>query len=81
MGAKLSGNFRIMNSDALLTRAARQNDPRHVFYAAMLSSRTYADYLARVGAITVQPKTTDYAVTGEVEIRYCRDKRGWIADA
>ena len=81
MGAKLSGNFRIMNSDALRTRAARQDDPRHVFYAAMLSSRTYDDYLARVGSITVQPETTAYAVTGEMEIRYCRDKRGWIVNA
>jgi hypothetical protein len=80
MGTNLTGRFRILNSDALQTRADRQDDPRYVFYAAMLSSRTYSDYLARVGSVTVQPETTAYAVTGEMEIRYCRDRRGWIAD-
>jgi hypothetical protein len=81
MGASLTGRFRILNDAALRLRADRQDDPRHVFYAAMLSSRTYDDYLARVGSTTVQPETTAYAVTGEMEIRYCRDKRAWIADA
>ena len=81
MGSDLTGRFHILNNDAIQTRANREDDPRHVFYAAMLSSRTYNDYLARVGSVTVQPETTAYAVTGEMEIRYCRNKRGWIADA
>ena len=81
MGANLTGRFRILNNDALWMRADRQDDPRHVFYEAMLSCRTYSEYLTRVGSVTVQPETTAYAVTGEMEIRYCRDRRGWIADA
>lgn len=81
MGTDLKGRFRILNDTALRLRADRRDDPRHAFYAAMLSSSTYDDYLARVGSITVQPDTTAYAVTGEMEIRYCRDKRAWIADA
>jgi hypothetical protein len=76
-----SGRFRIVNDDMLRKKAERTDDPRHVFYEAMLSSGTYECYLARVGSVIVQPETTAYAVSGLMEIRYVRDRRGWIADA
>jgi hypothetical protein len=77
----LSGRFRIVNDHWVRKKAGNNSDPRNVFYKAMLSSQTYGEYLRRVGAITVQPETTAYVVTGEMEIRYCRNRRGWIADA
>jgi hypothetical protein len=80
MLAKLNGRFRVVNDARLRERAQRIEDPRHVFYEAMLSSKTYEDYLSRVGAMIVQPKTTAHAVSGFDELCYCRDRRGWIED-
>jgi hypothetical protein len=81
MSTNLSGRFRILNRDALEKQAARKSDPRHVFYEAMLAADTYQDYIALVGSVTVQPATTVYAVTGPMEFRYVKEKRGWIASA
>ena len=81
MSEKLSGRFRITNNDQIRRHAENTSDPRHVFYEAMLSCRTYDEYLAKMESVTVQPKTTAYKVTGAMEIRYCRSKLGWIADA
>jgi len=81
MSESFSGRFRITNNEQLRKHAENTDDPRHVFYKAMLSSRTYEEYLARVGSVTVQPATTAYAVTGRMEIRYCRNKLRWIVDA
>ncbi len=69
----LSGKYRIVNDHWLRKKAGDESDQRHVFYKAMLSCRTYEEYLARVGAISVQPETTAYVVTGEMEVRYCKD--------
>jgi hypothetical protein len=81
MSKNLSGRFRITNNDQIRKHAENIADPRHVFYEAMRSSRTYEEYLRTVGSVTVQPETTAYAVTAQMEIRYCRDRLGWIVDA
>jgi hypothetical protein len=80
MGVELRGRYKILNDAHLRKRASETHDPRHIFYEALLASETYEQYLARVGGVTVQPATTSYAVTGRMEIKYCRDRR-WIADA
>ena len=80
MDSELRGRFRILNNAMLKKKATELNDPRHIFYKAMLSSPTYEAYLAQVGSKIVQPKTTSYSVSGFMEIRYCRNQRHWIAD-
>ena len=80
MAERFTGRFRILNNDWIRKKAEDEKDPRHVFYKAMQSARTYNQYYDLVGLVTVQPKTTAYSVTGEMEMRYCRNQRRWIAD-
>ena len=81
MSEDLSGPYRIFNDTLLREKAARTHDPRHVFYKAMLLSRTYQAYFADVGEVVVEPETyRTRPVTASMEIRYCR-RNGWIADA
>ena len=75
MAEDLRGRFRIVNRCQIQKKAENIDDPRHVFYQAMLASGTYAEYLARAGSIIVQPETTAYSVSGEMEIRYVRNRR------
>jgi hypothetical protein len=59
---------------------AARNDPRNIFYKALLNSETYEGYLAKVGEIWVEVATHPSGpISGRMEIRYCRD-RGWIED-
>jgi hypothetical protein len=82
MSAELHGRYRILNDAALRKKAENTDDPRCVFYVAMLASQTYAEYLSKVGSVEVQPETyKTKPVSGRMEIVYCRDQRHWIADA
>ncbi len=44
----LTGRYRLLN-EAFLREKANRDDPRNVFYAAMLRNSTYTAYLAEVG--------------------------------
>lgn len=77
----MTGSFKILNHSAIKERAERVHDPRHVFYRALLITRTYEDYKSEVGSVKVRPETTSYVVTGDMEVKYVRDRRRWIADA
>lgn len=79
--SKLIGPYDVVNDFQLRRKANLTNDPRHIFYIAMLNSTTYRDYLAKVGNISVQPLTNKKLVSGEMEIFYARDQRRWIRDA
>jgi hypothetical protein len=78
---ELKGPYKIVNDTQMRERANKTDDPRHIFYTAGLTSRTYEEYLERVGHIKVDPPThPSRAVTGRVEIKWWRDQ-GWIRDA
>jgi hypothetical protein len=76
-----TGRYQILDHSAIKERAERDNDPRHIFYEALLACDTYESYRRRVGHVTVQPATTSYAVTGNMELDYVRNRRRWVADA
>lgn len=80
MNLELRGRYKILNDTFLREKANRETDPRHVFYIAILTSRTYEEYMSRVGHLEVKPDTyKTKPVTAAMEIRYCRKNR-WIAD-
>ncbi len=80
MSLELQGRYKILNDTLLREKANRESDPRHVFYIAILISRTYEEYLKRVGNLKVEPSTyKSKPVTASMEIRYCRRHR-WIID-
>ena len=78
-----AGPYVFVNQAMLRERANRRNDPRHIFYQAMLEHSTYEDYEAAVGGrtVTIDTRRGRRPVTGHAEIRYARDDRGWIEDA
>jgi hypothetical protein len=81
MKTNLSGNFILVNEAFLREKAHRQHDPRHVFYRAMLNTRTYEDYLNLVGDVEVSVDTYKKGpISGRKEILYARQKH-WIDDA
>jgi hypothetical protein len=49
----LVGRYTRVNAAFLRKRAGRRDDPRHVFYAAMLADDTYESYEAAVRGIEV----------------------------
>ena len=62
-------------------RAHQTDDPRNVFYKAMLQHDTYEDYLEQVGKVTVvAPTYKRAAISGHAEIIYARH-HGWIVDS
>jgi len=78
MKTDLSGNFILVNEPFLREKAHREHDPRHVFYQAMLDTRTYEDYLNLVGDVLVSVDTFKKGpISGRMEILYARRKR-WI---
>ena len=82
MSTELRGRYKILNDAALRKKANNNDDPRHIFYDAMLANNTYEGYLRQVGNKTVQPATyRTKPVSGLMEITYCRNQRRWIADA
>lgn len=76
----LSGGYRILARAFLREKANRTDDPRHVFYVAMLSNDRYEAYEAEVRGKTVTPETYKTGpVNGHMEILYAR-RHGWIED-
>lgn len=80
-GTNLRGAFVLINETLIREKANRKADPRHIFYKAMLETRTYEAYDAAVGGVQVSVETNKTGpISGRMEIKYAR-KRGWIADA
>jgi hypothetical protein len=70
-------------NEAILHEKANRDDPRHVFYVAMLKHRTYEGYLAEVGQTRVEvPGFKENPISGRREILFCRQRQNrWIVDA
>ena len=69
------------NNVDFLEKQAERDDPRNVFYRAMLRHGTYEAYLADVGRVAVEvPDKQVNPITGRMEILYAR-RNGWIVDA
>jgi len=78
-GSPLVGQYRVVATDFMHEKAAR-DDPRNIFYQALLQSRTYEAYLAKVGETWVEVASHPSGpISGRMEIRYARDS-GWIED-
>ncbi len=76
----IRGHYLILNEAFLREKANRSTDPRHKFYEAMLASRSYGEYLARVGRMEVEvPTFKTGPINGRMEILYARRRR-WIQD-
>lgn len=76
----ISGPYNLLNVGFLRQQAVR-DDPRNVFYAAMLKHRTYEAYLAEVGSVGVEvPNNKMNPITGRAEILYAR-RNGWVVDS
>lgn len=76
----ISGAYVRANEHFLREKAGR-NDPRNVFYRAMLENDTYEAYLARVGSINVEiPGLKTNPINGRMEILYAR-RNGWVEDS
>ena len=77
----LAGRYKIMNESILREKAGRENDPRHIFYEAMLENNSYAAYLAEVGQTLVNVEGYKAnPISGRMEILYARKYR-WVVDA
>lgn len=77
----LKGAFVLINESFIREKANRQDDPRHIFYKAMLETDTYEAYDAAVGGMKVSVEGYKAGpISGRMEIGYAR-KCGWIADA
>jgi hypothetical protein len=78
-GRPLVGRYKIVATDFMQEKAGR-DDPRNVFYQALLTSGTYEAYLAKVGETWVDVASHPSGpISGRMEVRYCRDS-GWIED-
>ena len=76
----LTGGYSRINEAFLRQRASRHDDPRHVFYVAMLANDTYEKYEATVGGIEVFVSTYSKGpINGHMEMLYAR-RSGWIVD-
>ena len=68
------------NETFLRQRASRRDDPRHVFYVAMLSNDTDEVYEATVGSMQVIiPGYKKGSISGRMEMLYAR-RSGWVVD-
>jgi hypothetical protein len=70
----------ILNLAQITRRANKHDNPRRIFYQAILQSHTLADYMERVGHLFVVPPTHARRMGAMIEFRYIRDNRGWIAE-
>jgi len=80
---RLSGHYTKRHADFLRQRAARADDPRSVFYEAMLKYDTYEAYENATGGIAVKVASFgngQVPITSRAEILYAR-RSGHIADA
>lgn len=73
--------IRIRNLPQVLRRALTTADPRHVFYEAILKSSTFEEYFAKVGDVVVVPPTYRERIGASRELKYMRDRCGWVAEA
>jgi hypothetical protein len=80
---QFSGRYVRINEEMLREPSSRRDDPRHVFYEAMLENNTYEAYEAVVGTktVTVETWSPPGLVSGHAEMRYARNDRRWIEDA
>jgi len=78
-GTECDASDGVLN-EAFLREKSHRDDPRKVFYVAMLDHRTYGGYLAEVGQklVAVEGYKAN-PISGRMEILYCR-RSGWIAD-
>ena len=74
----LTGTYEIVNGAFLTERSHRQSDLRLEYYEAILTSKTFEHYYAKVGGLVVKPTTTSYKVNADMEVKYML-RRGWIA--
>jgi hypothetical protein len=74
-----SGLLRINDLNWLRRRAGRSNDPRWIFYAAMLASSSIDDYFAAVGDVVVYPATYKGKVSADAELNYAVYQRKWLS--
>lgn len=77
-----TGGYKISDRAQLRDRANRRDDPRHVFYKALLESNSFEAYEAMIRGIQVSPDTLmgtyrKRPVTGRAEFLYAR-RQGWI---
>lgn len=70
----------ILNRDQIDRRAKEYEDPRWIFYQAILESRTLADYMDLVGDEFVVPPTHARRIGAAIEYQYMRDDRRWIEE-
>jgi len=75
--------YEILNRAALEKRARRTDDPRYIYYVALLESSTFADYVKNIrGDVPVYPSTYNggrEAISPRREFRYALISRKWIA--
>jgi|KBSMisStandDraft_5_1062788.scaffolds.fasta_scaffold280979_2 hypothetical protein len=77
----LTGRYVRLDEAFLREKANRNDDPRNVFYKAMLANDTYEAYSAAVQGIEVSVETYRTGpINGRMEILYAR-RSSWIADA
>ena len=78
----LRGRYVRINEAKLRERANRKDDPRNIFYEAMLENDSYEAYEAAIGMRTLLVKTwrPPSLVSGHAEMPYARNDRGWIED-
>ncbi|MDR3571279.1 MAG: HNH endonuclease signature motif containing protein [Candidatus Pacebacteria bacterium] len=76
--------YEILNHSALEKRARRTDDPRYIYYVAILESSTFADYMNNIrGKVPVYPSTYNdgrEAISPHREFRYVLRSRKWIAE-
>lgn len=68
----------IRNLTQVVRRANNSEDPRWVFYQAVLGSETVEQYLEKVGGVIVEPPTYQERMGAEREFKYMRDNRRWV---
>ena len=76
----MGSEHRLLLNEALIREKSNRDDPRKLFYAAMLANKTYEAYLAEVGQKEVH--VDGYKanpISGRMEILYCRRNR-WVVD-
>lgn len=73
--------YQITNRDALQKKANNKDDPRYVFYEALLRSSSHEEYIQCLGGnVVVQPEAFRRPVTALAEYRYVSQVRGWIME-
>lgn len=78
MKTPMPNYIHIGNLTQVLRRANNSEDPRCVFYQAVLESETVEEYLEKVGDVIVEPPTYRERMGAEREFKYMRDNRRWV---